>query len=413
MSGHRPAFGSAGYGPEILQTLAVAGYRSLRDVVVPLGRLTVVTGPNGAGKSAMYRALRLLADCGQGRVIGSLARDGGLASTLWAGPENLDTARRTHEVAGTVRRGPVSLRLGYSSGDDGLGYLIDLGLPVPHSSAFSRDPEIKRELVFTGRHPRPAATLVRRSGPLAEARDNGSWAILTDRLPPHASAVTELADLQRAPELRGVRSELRRWRFYDGFRVDAQAPSRLPQVGTRTPVLSDDGADLAAALQTIIEAGGGELADAIADAFDGATLEVRSADGVFEVWLQQPGMLRGLRAAELSDGTLRYLLWAAALLTIDPPPLIVLNEPETSLHPSLIAPLARMIVVAAKHSQVLVVSHSRTLIDALDTSRIDPDAGPGDPVPDRLELALQKDLGETIVADLRPFTRPMWDWGKR
>jgi predicted ATPase len=403
----------AGYGPRILQTLAVRGYRSLRDVVVPLGRLTVITGPNGAGKSAMYRALRLLADCGQGRVIGSLARDGGLASTLWAGPENLDAARKRGVVEGTVRRAPVSLLLGYSSGDDGLGYLIDLGLPIPRRSAFSRDPEIKREMVFTGGSPRPAATLVRRSGPVAEVRDNRGWAILTDRLAPYASALTELADLQRAPELQSVRSELRRWRFYDGFRVDARAPARQPQVGTRTPVLSDDGADLAAALQTIIEAGGSELAHAVADAFDGATLDVRSVDGVFEVWVRQPGMLRGLRAAELSDGTLRFLLWAAALLTVDPPPLIVLNEPETSLHPSLIVPLARMIGVAAERSQVLVVSHNHSLIEALDVHPIDPDASHGEGVPDRLELALRKDLGETVVTGLRNFARPKWDWGKR
>ena len=49
--------------------------------------------------------------------------------------------------------------------------------------------------------------------------------------------------------------------------------------------------------------------------------------------MRQHGLLRLLRAAELSDGTLRYLLLVAALLTPRPPPLLVLNEPETSLHP--------------------------------------------------------------------------------
>jgi predicted ATPase len=45
----------------MLNTLAVSGYRSLRDLVVPLGHLNLVTGPNGSGKSNIYRALRLLA----------------------------------------------------------------------------------------------------------------------------------------------------------------------------------------------------------------------------------------------------------------------------------------------------------------------------------------------------------------
>ena len=42
----------------MLHTLAIANYRSLRDFVAPLGRLTLVTGANGSGKSSLYRALR-------------------------------------------------------------------------------------------------------------------------------------------------------------------------------------------------------------------------------------------------------------------------------------------------------------------------------------------------------------------
>ncbi len=96
----------------MLTTIAVAGYRSLRDLVVPLHGLDVVTGANGSGKSSLYRALRLLADCGSGRVVGSLAHEGGLPSALWAGPETLGGARREgHPVQGTVRRGLVSLRV--------------------------------------------------------------------------------------------------------------------------------------------------------------------------------------------------------------------------------------------------------------------------------------------------------------
>ena len=54
------------------------------------------------------------------------------------------------------------------------------------------------------------------------------------------------------------------------------------------------------------------------------------------------------RLPSLSDGTLRYLLWTAALLTPRPPELMVLNEPETSLHPDLLPALARLIVHAAE-----------------------------------------------------------------
>ena len=383
----------------MITLVAVAGYRSLRDVVVPLHGLDVVTGANGSGKSSLYRALRLLADCGSGRAIGSLAREGGLPSALWAGPESLDGARtRGYAVEGTRRRGPVSLRLGFAT-DDGFGYLVDLGLPIPIETEFNLDPEVKREIVFSGPVARPNAVLVSRKGQLVRTRDGRDWVELSRGLQPWESMLTELADPGRAPELLAVRDQIRAWRFYDGFRVDAEAPARRSQVGTRTPVLDHDGADLAAAVQTIREIGDRAALDhAVADAFDGATVEVAVAAGRFDLALRQPGMLRPLVSAELSDGTLRYLLLVAALLTPRPPGLMVLNEPETSLHPDLLPPLARLVERAAHETQIVLVSHSRTLLDALSGAH---------------GVELVKDLGETTVAGQQPLEVPAWHWGSR
>lgn len=398
----------------MLQTVAIRGYRSLRDVVLPLARLTVVTGANGTGKSSLYRALRLLADCGRGEVIGSLAREGGLESVLWAGPEQLTGARRTGRVEGTTRSGRVSLELGFASED--FGYLVDLGLPqmAGHNSLFARDPEIKREAVFVGPVMRGSTTLVRRTRDYAEssAESGRGFDKLSQSIPPYRSVLGEYAHPGAHPELAAVRDRLRDWRFYDGFRVDAAAPARRRNVGTRTPVLSDDGRDVAAAIQTILEAGFDDLQRAVADAFDGAALSVAGHDGLFDLQLHQPGMLRPLRAAELSDGTLRFLLWAAALLSPRPPSLMVLNEPETSLHQGLVRPLASLIRTAAENTQVVVVTHSTALLDHLGTvpagSRDDP--GDGDyPV----QIRLYKELGETRVEGMGMLTAPAWDWGKR
>jgi predicted ATPase len=98
----------------------------MRDVVLPLGRLNVVTGANGTGKSNLYRALRLLSDTARGGVIASLAREGGFESILWAGPETLSRRMKSGEVPvqGGPRREPVSLRLGFC--DDSVGCLTPL-----------------------------------------------------------------------------------------------------------------------------------------------------------------------------------------------------------------------------------------------------------------------------------------------
>ena len=421
--------------------MAVAGYQSLREVSVALGRLTVVTGPNGSGKSSLYRALRLLADCGQGRVVASLAREGGLQSALWAGPETLGGARRTGVVQRTVRSGPISLRLGVSGA--GLGYLVDLGLPpqtAGTASYFVRDPEIKREAVWRGPVLRPGTAVARRSRRTVELRDEaGRWVPGDVELPAYRSLLAEYGDAGRAPELWAVRHTLRSWRFYDGFRADAEAPARRPQVGTRTTALADDGADLAAALATIVEDGRMPVERHVRDAFEGSALVISVTDGVFDVGLQQPGMLRPLRAAELSDGTLRYLLWLAALLTPEPPPLMVLNEPETSLHPALLGPLARPIAAAARRTQVIVVTHSEPLLAALreaypalaDDEGFDEETGDREAAeeaagqeereegagsagaPAARLVRLTKDLGETRVEGQGLMTTPRWEWGRR
>ena len=156
------------------------------------------------------------------------------------------------------------------------------------------------------------------------------------------------------------------------------------------------------ALQTILEIGDAStLANAIGDAFPGSELEVRGTDGGLSVFLHQHGLLRPLSAAELSDGTLRYLLWAAALLTPRPPRLMILNEPESSLHPDLLPALARLIGVAAKNTQIWVVSHASRLIAALEQ------------IPDCLSIQLEKELGETKVVGLNHLDVPAWKWLNR
>lgn len=161
----------------MITDLAISGYRSLRDVKLSLGQLNIVTGANGSGKSSLYRSLRLLSEIAQGRAIGSLAAEGGLASTLWAGPEKISARMRSGEVPvqGTVRTEPVSLKLGFSSED--YGYAIDLGLPRPSPTRFGHDPEIKSEALWTGAQLKPANLLAERRGNFVRIRSNesGSW----------------------------------------------------------------------------------------------------------------------------------------------------------------------------------------------------------------------------------------------
>ena len=141
----------------MLTTLAVENYRSLRNLVVPLGRLNVIKGVNGSGKSNLYKSLRLLAETASGGIVSSLAREGGMPSTIWAGPEKISRDMRAGRVPvqGSRRKDPVRLKLGFAGKD--FGYCITMGLPPPSdepdATAFSLDPEIKRECIWSGSTP--------------------------------------------------------------------------------------------------------------------------------------------------------------------------------------------------------------------------------------------------------------------
>ena len=151
--------------------------------------------------------------------------------------------------------------------------------------------------------------------------------------------MTHCADPRNTPELLMLREHIRGWRFYDQLRTDARRPPgclrsariRRSWARRRRPgrCASDDRRDWRR----------DALTESVADAFPGAGVSVTTSEGWFDVQMHQHGLLRPLKAAELSDGTLRYLLWVAALLTPRPPGLLVLNEPETSLHPDLLPAL--------------------------------------------------------------------------
>ena len=102
-------------------------------------------------------------------------------------------------------------------------------------------------------------------------------------------------------------------------------------------------------------------------------------------------------AQNMSDGTLRALGVLTALLqsNVDySPTLIGIEEPETALHPAASSALREVLVQAARHTQVLVTSHSP---DLLDDNSINADA----------ILAVVSEGGETKIAPLDAASRQM------
>ncbi|HLH89182.1 MAG TPA: AAA family ATPase [Xanthobacteraceae bacterium] len=344
-----------------LTAVTIRGYRSVRNLYLPVEACSVFVGANGVGKTNLYKALGLLRAAADGTITRAIAEEGGVESVLWAG---------------TRRRGqPVRLilkahfdEMDYDA-EVGLphSYEVEIGLPQRSEAAFEIEPLVKEERLVIRHGQRDVVMMERKGSFVALRNEAGSRETQRDALLPSETALAAFRDGARYPELEAVRREMLDWRLYHDFRTDAGSPIRQPCHAITTPTLSPDGRDLAAVLATlfVIREDTVDLAAAVDDAFPGARLSAFAEGSWCRFEMRFPDMPRPFAMQELSDGTLKYLCLLGALMGYRLPSLIALNEPEASLHPALLAPLARLIGRSAGRARIWIVTHSEALADAM------------------------------------------------
>jgi predicted ATPase len=341
-----------------VREFSASGYRSLERIAYPMSRLDVFVGANGAGKSNLYRGLELLRASAENTLGAQLAAEG-LSASMWAGRRRRDQpAEMTFAVTlDAPDRTDATLR-----------YEVTAGFPAPTMAAFETEPQIKAEtLIYAAGQRR--VRLAERNGPAVMARgaDGRPSAVDLDLLPSE-TLLGRLDEPSHYPMLDQVRRTLLGWRFYHHLRTDAGSPLRRPAVAVATASLASDGGDLAAVLATLAHIRGDTVAldQVVAQAFPGARLDIPYPERTASFGVLFPDFpKRVFEASELSDGTLKFLALAGALLAYRLPPFIALNEPESSLHPDLMEPLARLVTLAAERTQVWLVTHSERLAAAI------------------------------------------------
>jgi predicted ATPase len=375
-----------------LQEVSAAGYRSLRRIRFPVGRLTVFVGANGTGKTNLYRALQLLQAAAANTLSRELAAEGGMESALWAGQRR---SKQTERIALAASFGPGDaptheyvVTAGASS------YLvgIEIGRRVKTAAAFALEPQIKEEsLIF--QHGKRAVKLLDRRGPHVSAlNEAGDRVEINRELMASESALGSVDDPSQFPDLHMIRRQMLDWRFYHDLRTDPGSPLRQPCLAVASPTLASDGSNLAAVLATLVHIRQDtvDLDRTIEEAFPGAKLLVPDPGRSATFGMEFPDYPRRVfEARELSDGTLRYLGLMGVLLAYRLPAFVALNEPEASLHPDLLDPLARLIVRAAERTQIWLVTHSEQLAAAISRH--------GGPPP----LTVIKRDGETWIEGLK------------
>ena len=206
----------------VLNRYWVRNYRSLFDVELQPGQLTVVVGANGTGKTNLYRALNLLSRGTRGELARALLEEGGMPSVMFAGNAQRPSREKNHVVIG-VTVGEVS-------------YEISLGMAGP-GEGFPLDPVIRAEVAWVGPRRNHRTVIADRAGDSALLTDvDGHKAAAANTFDPAELLLAQLSEPGRYPELFSLRAHLGRWRSYHEFPTGPDAPPEgtSPACGRRS-----------------------------------------------------------------------------------------------------------------------------------------------------------------------------------
>lgn len=355
--------------PGRLLELHVENFRSLRDVTVPLGPLTVLVGPNGAGKSNVLKVFDFLADIIRTDLQPALDSRGGFDEVAFWGGSKPPTTLRIHlkatwttnstlnapdEYGLTIRRRSLRSR---QAGERSSFY----ALSREESFAFKRRQGRGRRITIKGEE---ARILDVRAG---ESKDSGSFGIR--RLSSGLSTLPRLGPADGGDEVTRVADRLSSFRVFDVDVAAARRPVRLH--GTEFAPLAPDAENLA---EFLIHLRGREevwdnlVADARAVLPQLQHIEFESVGGAADqvtVVLCERGLRRVTPLADASYGTVRLLGLLALLYDPNPPAFTCIEEIDHGLHPQALELVVQRLREAAERTQFIVATHSPALVNRL------------------------------------------------
>ncbi len=310
--------------------IQVKGYKSLADVTLDLHPLTVMIGPNGCGKTSLLEVFQLLAEAARQRLEKTIADLGGLEAIL------------THTKDAAAE--------------------IGIALTVDNVSSRIVGPQTYRCTL----QPRPVGYTISEDNWVSQNRS---------RMPEYIGPkpITEprrlLSLWDSESTLRPGISPLAATIYYSSLDVSARAPVRLPQALTLSSHPGVNGETLFGALYNLRESGTSrsiytrieETLRLAFPSFDYLKLPVVGAGQITLEWHEED-LTVPLYPSQLSEGTLRLLWLTTLLFSPEPPPLILIDEPEVSLHPELQKILAALLQDASARTQIIVATHSPELI---------------------------------------------------
>ena len=322
-----------------LDKITVKGFKSIKDLnEFRLGDLNVIIGANGAGKSNFVQIFRMLVAMTQRNLNQFILGRGGADNFLFNGPKVTSAINMEFEFS--------SLNP-FSTG--------------PNFYKFELTPTADEEFLISEERKYRKTTAWRSyGGPSKESR---------------------LYDMRNEKSMNGqyngvgyfVYESIANWMVYHFHDTGEHAPMRRSEIVEDCHKLRGDAANIAPFLlklkhNNFVSGYYKKIVDAVRlviPFFDDFRLDVKKLGEAEKVRLSwhQKGSDFPMQPYHLSDGAIRFICLATALLQPSPPSITIIDEPELGLHPAAIVVLAELIQAAAKQTQVIVATQSPALID--------------------------------------------------
>lgn len=318
-----------------------------KGVKLKLEPLNVLIGPNASGKSNLIDAVSLLAAAP--RNLLAPFREGGTPEDwLWKGERDGEG-----EVSADIL-----VRLESPGTDSTVEYYLEFAV-----SDF-------RVVVTSEQLDGDNRYFVRTAEGLILQASSGKDTISELRsLDPQQSVLSQVRDPVNYPQLTQVGKRLGNIRFFRGWPFGRGNLLRRPQeANLPDDFLLEDGSNLGLILNDLQNRRATkrlllEKLRLVYEGIEDVTTKVQG--GTIQIFFHEEGLAKPIPAARLSDGTLHYLCLLTVLLHPDPPPLICIEEPELGLHPDILPHIAELLIDASKRMQLIVTTHSETLVSAL------------------------------------------------
>ena len=324
--------------------LRIKGFRRLYDIDLEMRSPMVVIGANGVGKTSLLDAISLLSASAEGKLNSSLNEMGGIA--------NLLTADKADELSLLV-----DMKVPHYAP---LKYEIHI-VPKGQSYAISRE-MLSQDRGRTG----PFKHIDSQYGDVRYFEIEGGKLVRpTWEHNPFETSLSQVPKMFHEPEeLRRILSSATLYHVLD---VRPRAPVKLPQPMKPAELPGKDGEDIVPLLYYLRESSR-DCYDAIEDALRSAYPGFENlgfppvAAGMLAMTWKDKNFKKPMYMNQLSEGTLRFLWLVSLLQSPGLSTITMIDEPEVSLHPELLLLLADLLREASKRTQIIIATHSDSLI---------------------------------------------------